>query len=181
MSNLHEKQQNVMKRKLQEANAIGRRLKEVLDKQKANKKAGNAANDKSGLAGSAERIRNFISQVRTFFHSSTSSNKGGCCREQDAFGDSETQIFRVGSVRYMKYLKFISSRYRTIIFAHVEFLAFSNLTPGLGTSKVLGSTSIFLGIVKLRFSLSRLTEQFLWCSIYTMLTGDFSSGAFHCY
>lgn len=65
MTNLHEKQQNVMKRKLEEANASSKRLKELLDKQQANKKAAKE-NNKPGLAGSAERMRNFVTQVRIF-------------------------------------------------------------------------------------------------------------------
>lgn len=61
MTNLHEKQTNVMKRKLEEANANGKRLKELVDKQQANKKA--AKENKPGLAGAAERMRNFVTQV----------------------------------------------------------------------------------------------------------------------
>ena len=45
MTNLHEKQTNVMKR----------------NKQQANKKA--AKENKPGLAGAAERMRNFVTQV----------------------------------------------------------------------------------------------------------------------
>jgi hypothetical protein len=57
-----------MKRKLQEANSTSKRLQEVLAKQKANKKAGKENNDRSGLAGAADRVRNFVHQVKGYLH-----------------------------------------------------------------------------------------------------------------
>lgn len=48
MNNLHSKQQNVLKRKMEEAVAVNKRLKDVIDKQKAAKKMNTG---KKGLAG----------------------------------------------------------------------------------------------------------------------------------
>ena len=63
MESLHAKQTNVMRRKMEEAVLSTKRLKDVIEKQKANKKVGKDINDKSGLAGAAERMRNFVTQV----------------------------------------------------------------------------------------------------------------------
>jgi hypothetical protein len=65
MESLHAKQTNVMRRKMEEAVLSTKRLKDVIEKQKANKKVGKDINDKSGLAGAAERMRNFVTQVCT--------------------------------------------------------------------------------------------------------------------
>ena len=80
MATLHTKQQNVLKRKMEEAVAANKRLKDVIDKQKAAKKIGHLGMDfccqnsnlfsklyfhisgKQGLAGAAERMRNLVSQ-----------------------------------------------------------------------------------------------------------------------
>jgi kinesin family protein 4/21/27 len=59
METLHSKQQNVMKRKMEEACAANKRLKDVIDKQKASRKTGTK---QTGLAGAAERMRNLVSQ-----------------------------------------------------------------------------------------------------------------------
>ncbi len=59
METLHNKQQNVLRRKMEEAVARNQRLKEVLDKQKAAKKS---IVGRHGLAGAAERMRNLVSQ-----------------------------------------------------------------------------------------------------------------------
>ena len=59
METLHNKQQNVLRRKMEEAVARNQRLKEVLEKQKTRKKT---MVGKHGLAGAAERMRNLVSQ-----------------------------------------------------------------------------------------------------------------------
>ena len=67
METLHAKQTNVMRRKMEEAVLSAKRLREVVEKQKAAKKVGKDVNDKSGLAGAAERMRNFVTQVRKIY------------------------------------------------------------------------------------------------------------------
>lgn len=59
METLHTKQQTVLKRKMEEAISINKRLKEVIDKQKASRAmiAG-----RSGLAGAGDRVRNLINE-----------------------------------------------------------------------------------------------------------------------
>ena len=42
METLHSKQQNVLRRKMEEATALNKRLKDIMDKQKANSKFGKA-------------------------------------------------------------------------------------------------------------------------------------------
>ena len=48
METLHSKQQNVLRRKMEEATALNKRLKDIMDKQKANSKFG-----KGGAGGAA--------------------------------------------------------------------------------------------------------------------------------
>lgn len=55
MENLHNKQQNVLKRKVEEANAVNKRLKDVLDKQKT------VQNHKK-LAANVDQIASFVDQ-----------------------------------------------------------------------------------------------------------------------
>ena len=43
METLHSKQQNVLRRKMEEATALNKRLKDIMDKQKANSKFGKGA------------------------------------------------------------------------------------------------------------------------------------------
>ncbi|TRY68349.1 hypothetical protein TCAL_03053 [Tigriopus californicus] len=59
METLHTKQQTVLKRKMEEAISINKRLKEVIDKQKASRAmiAG-----RSGLAGAGDRVRTLINE-----------------------------------------------------------------------------------------------------------------------
>ena len=63
MTSLHTKQQNVLRRKMEEAVASNKRLRDVLEKQKAAKKTSKDGDVKGGLAGAAERMRNFVTQV----------------------------------------------------------------------------------------------------------------------
>lgn len=55
MENLHSKQQNVLKRKVEEANAVNKRLKDVLDKQKT------VQNHKK-LSANVDQIASFVDQ-----------------------------------------------------------------------------------------------------------------------
>lgn len=55
MENLHNKQQNVLKRKVEEANAVNKRLKDVLDKQKT------VQNHKK-LSANVDQIASFVDQ-----------------------------------------------------------------------------------------------------------------------
>ena len=48
METLHSKQQNVLRRKMEEATALNKRLKDIMDKQKANSKFG-----KGGAGGAS--------------------------------------------------------------------------------------------------------------------------------
>jgi kinesin family protein 4/21/27 len=58
MENLHTKQQNVLRRKMEEAFNVNKRLKDALEKQKASKfKVG-----KGGMAGAGERVRNWLNE-----------------------------------------------------------------------------------------------------------------------
>ena len=66
MESLHTKQQNVLRRKMEEAVASNKRLRDVMEKQRAAKKTSRDGDVKNGLAGAAERMRNFVTQV-TFF------------------------------------------------------------------------------------------------------------------
>ena len=63
MASLHTKQQNVLRRKMEEAVASNKRLRDVMEKQKAARKTSRDGDVKSGLAGAAERMRNFVIQV----------------------------------------------------------------------------------------------------------------------
>jgi len=64
MENLHVKQQNVLRRKMEEAMASNKRLREVLEKQKnARKISRDVIDSKGGLAGAAERMRSVVTQV----------------------------------------------------------------------------------------------------------------------
>jgi kinesin family protein 4/21/27 len=68
MENLHTKQQNVVRRKLEEAVASNKRLRDVLEKQKnARKISREIIDNKGGLAGAAERMRNVVTQVCRLF------------------------------------------------------------------------------------------------------------------
>jgi len=62
METMHVKQQNVMKRKMEEAVIANKRLQEVIDKQKTVKKmkAQAAGSGKSGLLGAAERVKTMV-------------------------------------------------------------------------------------------------------------------------
>jgi len=61
METMHVKQQNVMKRKMQEASLANKRLQEVIDKQKnAKKMKAGMASGKPGLLGAAERVRSMV-------------------------------------------------------------------------------------------------------------------------
>ena len=67
METLHSKQQNVLRRKMEEATALNKRLKDIMDKQKANSKFGKIGGGASnagagGLAGAGERLRNWINE-----------------------------------------------------------------------------------------------------------------------
>jgi len=63
MENLHTKQQNVVKRKLEEAQTMNKRLKDLLEKQKANAKhRGIFANGRGGMEGAGERVRNWVNE-----------------------------------------------------------------------------------------------------------------------
>merc|ERR1712029_464399 len=62
MENMHVKQQNVMKRKVEEASMANKRLQDLIQKQKNAKKmkAGMSSGVKPGLKGAAERIRSMV-------------------------------------------------------------------------------------------------------------------------
>ena len=66
MESLHTKQQNVLRRKMEEAVASNKRLRDVMEKQRAAKKTSRDGDVKNGLAGAAERMRNFVTQVFCF-------------------------------------------------------------------------------------------------------------------
>jgi kinesin family protein 4/21/27 len=61
MESLHSKQQNVLRRKMEDANRINKRLKDVMEKQKA-AKFGKIQSGAGGLAGAGERVRNWINE-----------------------------------------------------------------------------------------------------------------------
>lgn len=68
MENLHVKQQNVLRRKMEEAMASNKRLREVLEKQKnARKISRDVIDNKGGLAGAAERMRSVVTQVLNLY------------------------------------------------------------------------------------------------------------------
>lgn len=60
METLHSKQQNVLRRKMEEAIVLNKRLKDVVDKQKASRAAN--AGKVHGLAGAGDRMRNWINE-----------------------------------------------------------------------------------------------------------------------
>ena len=59
MENMHVKRENVLKRKVEEATMANKRLKDVIDKQKAAAKMGNG---RGGLVGAGERVRNWVNE-----------------------------------------------------------------------------------------------------------------------
>ena len=64
METLHTKQKNVLQRKMEEAMASNKRLRDVLEKQKnARKISRDVIDSKGGLAGAAERMRSVVTQV----------------------------------------------------------------------------------------------------------------------
>ncbi len=64
MENLHSKQQNVLRRKMEEAVAVNKRLKEVMEKQSRAKlgKGPAGAGGNTTLAGAGERVRNWLNE-----------------------------------------------------------------------------------------------------------------------
>ena len=60
MENIHVKQQNVMKRKMEEAVQANKRLQDVITKQKNARKMKGAQAGKTGLLGAAERVKTLV-------------------------------------------------------------------------------------------------------------------------
>jgi hypothetical protein len=52
---------------MEEAVASNKRLRDVMEKQKAARKTSREGTVKGGLAGAAERMRNFVTQVNSTF------------------------------------------------------------------------------------------------------------------
>ena len=73
MATLHTKQQNVLKRKMEEAVAANKRLKDVIDKQKAAKKSGQLGKEQSHFT-----FEKFIFKILIFFFRKTWIS--WCCR-----------------------------------------------------------------------------------------------------
>ena len=60
METMHVKQQNVLKRKMEEASMANKKLQDLIDKQKKAKKMKAGMSGKPGLVGAAERIRSMV-------------------------------------------------------------------------------------------------------------------------
>ena len=63
METLHSKQQNVLRRKMEEATALNKRLKDIMEKQKANSKFGKGAAGASN-AGEIEEFKDFPDSIK---------------------------------------------------------------------------------------------------------------------